>query len=182
MRRYGIPARRHPDGVSAPTCSGGHVAGSLTWHTRLSQRSGKPGPDRFAGGRVARPVNRWPPFGAWNGSWNGSPRNSSAISASGAVRRAAYAGSGAVAYSRASRNAQVIGSIPIGGQFSSSVCCSGRIRCPRWPALPPKGWRRPSSHSGHCHRCRSEPSIPASSWISTGTGPDTKLTTIWCLR
>ena len=43
----------------------------------------------------------------WNESWNGWPRNSSAISASGAVRRAIYAGSGIAAYSHASRNVNI---------------------------------------------------------------------------
>ncbi len=42
---------------------------------------------------------------AWNGSWNGWPRNPSAISASGAVRRAVCAGSGGAAEEHASRKA-----------------------------------------------------------------------------
>ena len=46
-----------------------------------------------------------PPLVAWNGSWNEWPRISSAISASRAVCRAVYAGSGPTASSRASRNA-----------------------------------------------------------------------------
>jgi hypothetical protein len=44
-------------------------------------------------------------FMAWNGSWNEWPRISSAISATGVVRRAVCAGSEAEANSRASRNA-----------------------------------------------------------------------------
>ena len=42
---------------------------------------------------------------AWNESWNEWPRYVSEISASGAIGRAICAGSGAVAYAHASRNA-----------------------------------------------------------------------------
>ena len=46
---------------------------------------------------------------AWNEWWNEWPQNLSATSASGAISRAVYAGSGPAAYSRASRNAPLAG-------------------------------------------------------------------------
>ena len=58
---------------------------------------------------------------AWNGSWNGRPRNSSGISASVAIRRAVYAGSGYAAYAHASRNDS------IGHRFRP-----GQLK-PQWP-------------------------------------------------
>ena len=57
--------------------------------------------------------------GPWNGSWNGGPRNSSAISASGVIRRVICAGHAVGAREQAPRNVSLIG---------SHRCCSSSTR------------------------------------------------------
>ena len=57
----------------------------------------------------------------WTGSWTGLADNPSAASVIHAMTGVIGAGSGFAAYSRASRNALVIGSIPIGGSVYLQV-------------------------------------------------------------
>jgi hypothetical protein len=58
----------------------------------------------------------------WNGSWNGTPRNSGAISASDAIRRAICAGHGVSARDQAPRNAS-----PAGFRLQLHPCSAANV-------------------------------------------------------
>jgi hypothetical protein len=116
---------------------------------------------------LAQGCSSLPPLVAWNGSWNEWPRISSAISASRAVCRAVYAGTGPAASSRASRNAPLPVSDlrlrPRTGYILAPRCCLLLLGYETHDGRLPRLWHaRPSRRPG----VRGWPPSPVRRFIS----------------